>query len=161
MIWRAVQSSLRAIRGRSGSFRPVTRQAGNGLAASLNRYEVPPFALLLPNVRCSQNCSGQSFQNPPRSNDSRLASPNGSVQSSCKSQISTSFKICLHLVRDQGVGGSNPLSPTIQIIYLHPISRLSKTPVQIRIDTAFLTVQQLWPLTTPCVACSINCIERN
>ena len=34
-----------------------------------------------------------------------------------------------HLVRDQGVGGSNPLSPTITINNLQPIPGSSKIPM--------------------------------
>src|ERR1700680_1987068 len=36
-----------------------------------------------------------------------------------KQQISTNLNKCRNLVRDQGVGGSNPLSPTNLFKYLH------------------------------------------
>ena len=37
-----------------------------------------------------------------------------------------------HLVRDQGVGGSNPLSPTNQINNLHPILQAVDAPVVVQ-----------------------------
>ena len=38
--------------------------------------------------------------------------PTGSISINCEPQISTCLYRALNLVRDQGVGGSNPLSPT-------------------------------------------------
>ena len=37
-----------------------------------------------------------------------------------------------HLVRDQGVGGSNPLSPTIKINHLQSIMQTDIAPVSVQ-----------------------------
>jgi len=63
-------------------------------------------------VDCRRFCDGQSFhvQHGPTAFNKRLATV--SISINYKLQISIDFHNLLNLVRDQGVGGSNPLSPT-------------------------------------------------
>ncbi len=51
-----------------------------------------------------------------------------SIQSSYKQPISTDFNNSLKLVRDQGVGGSNPLSPTNNLNALQTSNLLKDRP---------------------------------
>ena len=62
---------------------------------------------------CSRNRDGQSTQNLPTSIGFKSPLAIGSKKSSYEPRISTAINNHLKLVRDQGVGGSNPLSPTI------------------------------------------------
>jgi len=65
------------------------------------------------NRDCSRNCNCQSLQEPQTSTDFNDRHATGSISISYKPQTSTGFNSLWNLVRDQGVGGSNPLSPTI------------------------------------------------
>jgi hypothetical protein len=67
--------------------------------------------------RCSRICSCESLQEPQRATENNEAAATDSVQSICDHQVSTAFNRLWNPVRDQGVGGSNPLSPTI---FLYP-----------------------------------------
>jgi len=51
-----------------------------------------------------------------------------SIQISWKPRISTDFNNQLNLVRDQGVGGSNPLSPTNYFNTLQTLNKLENGP---------------------------------
>src|SRR5664280_1849009 len=64
------------------------------------------------NRDCSRNCNCQSLQEPQTSTDFNDRHATGSISISYKPQLSTDFNNLWNLVRDQGVGGSNPLSPT-------------------------------------------------
>src|ERR1035437_3451873 len=64
------------------------------------------------NRDCSRNCNCQSLQEPQTSTDFNDRHATGSISISYKPQLSTDFNNSWNLVRDQGVGGSNPLSPT-------------------------------------------------
>jgi len=61
--------------------------------------------------RCSRNRSGQSTQEQSRAAAFNKAAATHSIKISYFYVISTDFNECLNLVRDQGVGGSNPFSP--------------------------------------------------
>ena len=63
------------------------------------------------NRDCSRNCNCQSLQEPQTSTDFNDRHATGSISISYKPQLSTDFNNLWNLVRDQGVGGSNPLSP--------------------------------------------------
>ena len=56
-----------------------------------------------------------SAKHPEASDFNKLQNrdPSGSKQTPCELHISIAFNKSFNLVRDQGVGGSNPLSPTI------------------------------------------------
>jgi len=58
--------------------------------------------------RRHQPAEGATLERRPRRRN------NHSFHSSCDQTTSTSFRMRLILVRNQGVGGSNPLAPTIQ-----------------------------------------------
>lgn len=64
-------------------------------------------------IRCSRFRSGQSLEEPRTSTEVNKVAANRSIQSSCGQQISAGFNRLWSAVRDQGVGGLNPLSPTI------------------------------------------------
>ena len=81
--------------------------------------------------RCSRFCSCQSIQNPQRPTGIGMQAVNYSIKSTYFHQFSTDFNRSFDLVRDQGVGGSNPLTPTIIFNNLHrfrdhPQSRCSR-----------------------------------
>ena len=61
---------------------------------------------------CSRNRSGQSILKRFRTTALNKAAATHSIKSSYFLSVSTCFNKSLNLVRDQGVGGSNPLSPT-------------------------------------------------
>src|ERR1019366_2143464 len=74
------------------------------------------------NRDCSRNCNCQSLQEPQTSTDFNDRHATGSISISYKPQLSTDFNNLWNLVRDQGVGGSNPLSPTNIFNELQPHS---------------------------------------
>src|SRR5580693_8364883 len=61
---------------------------------------------------CSRICSCQSIREHCETTTFTIAAANHSITNRWKRSISTDFNSSLKLVRDQGVGGSNPLSPT-------------------------------------------------
>ena len=63
-------------------------------------------------IRCRQNCNSRILKEPQISITFNEQHATGSTSISYKPSISAKFNRLLHLVRDQGVGGSNPLSPT-------------------------------------------------
>src|ERR1035437_5004522 len=75
------------------------------------------------NRDCSRNCNCQSLQEPQTSTDFNDRHATGSISISYKPQLSTDFNNLWNLVRDQGVGGSNPLSPTN---YFQPLTPTAK-----------------------------------
>jgi predicted nucleic acid-binding protein len=62
--------------------------------------------------RCSRICGGESIQNRSDSTAFKQQPATGSTPISYGQQNSTNLNKGWNLVRDQGVGGSNPLSPT-------------------------------------------------
>ena len=84
-------------------------------------YKEPPQIVERETVRtkgftpidCRRFCSCQSTKIQQRSTAFNEQPATGSTAISWKRKTSTSFNRCWNLVRDQGVGGSNPLSPTI------------------------------------------------
>jgi hypothetical protein len=92
-----------------------------------NLFRFRPSVPLSSRVRCSQNCGGQSLQKPVGSIDFHVTAASNLIQSSCEPQISSNPNSRWKLDRDQGVGGSNPLSPTIQFSYLEPIPAYPKS----------------------------------
>ena len=70
---------------------------------------VSPFIRLF---RCSRFCSGLAYKDHPNSPDFNRQAAIGTIQVTSDHHVSTSFTKDLNLVRHQGVGGSNPLSPT-------------------------------------------------
>jgi hypothetical protein len=77
--------------------------------------------------RCSRNRSGQSTLEPFRTTAFNSMAATHSIESSYFHSISTSINKPLKLVRDQGVGGSNPLSPTILSQLNQYVRRLSRS----------------------------------
>jgi hypothetical protein len=71
------------------------------------------FETALTALHRSRFCSGQSALEPFGTTAFNTVAATHSIESSYFSSISTRFNKSLKLVRDQGVGGSNPLSPTI------------------------------------------------
>ena len=69
-----------------------------------------PFIRL---VDCRRFCDGQTFHVQHESTIFNKERATGSISINYKLQISIDFHNARNLVRDQGVGGSNPLSPTI------------------------------------------------
>jgi hypothetical protein len=65
--------------------------------------------------RCSRNRSGQSTLELFRAAAFNGVAATRSIKSSYSHQISTRFNKSFNLVRDQGVGGSNLLSPTNKV----------------------------------------------
>src|ERR1035437_5571150 len=70
-----------------------------------------------------RNCNCQSLQEPQSSTAFHYWHATGSISISYKPQLSTDFNNLWNLVRDQGVGGSNPLSPTN---YFQPLTPTAK-----------------------------------
>ncbi len=70
--------------------------------------------------KCRRFRSGKSLPNPQTSTKLNRATPTRSIESSYFLQISTDFKKRKNLVRDQEVGGSNPLAPTILFNVIEP-----------------------------------------
>jgi len=62
--------------------------------------------------KCRRFCSCQSTRLQQRSTDFNKQAAIGSTAITWNQQNSTDFNRVWNLVRDQGVGGSNPLSPT-------------------------------------------------
>ncbi len=62
--------------------------------------------------KCRRFCDGQSFKLQHGSTSFNNERATGSTSINYKLQISTDINNGRNLVRDQGVGGSNPLSPT-------------------------------------------------
>src|ERR1700746_1191770 len=63
--------------------------------------------------RCRRFCSGQSTRAQQRAITCQSNIATRTTPITCDLQNSIEFNKCWNLVRDQGVGGSNPLSPTI------------------------------------------------
>src|SRR5579872_1688828 len=61
---------------------------------------------------CRRFCSCQSLKELQDSAAFNKQPATGSISTSYEQLISASFNKVLNVVRDQGVGGSNPLSPT-------------------------------------------------
>jgi len=61
---------------------------------------------------CSRICNGQSTPEPQGSTGIKERTVKPSIESTYFHPIPTDFHNRSDLVRDQGVGGSNPLSPT-------------------------------------------------
>src|SRR6059058_2280254 len=57
---------------------------------------------------------------------SRMAAPGAVFLSSPSNTVGEWLSLVEHLVRDQGVGGSNPLSPTNFSFFNHRVSHLSQ-----------------------------------
>jgi hypothetical protein len=68
---------------------------------------------------CSRFCSGLASKEHRISLDFNKVAAIGTIQITLDHQISTDFTKDWNLVRDQGVGGSNPLSPTNLFNILH------------------------------------------
>ena len=83
--------------------------------------------LLEAQAYCRRFCGGQSLSVQHRSTIFNKERVTGSISINCKPQISTDFYNVLNLVRDQGVGGSNPLSPTNLFKHINSISGFSST----------------------------------
>jgi hypothetical protein len=62
--------------------------------------------------RCIRNCGGRSTLEPFRTTTFNSMAAKDSIESCYFRSISADFNKSPKLVRDQGVGGSNPLSPT-------------------------------------------------
>src|ERR1017187_3033292 len=96
------------------------RKAGR---RAIVRASTAPSRPLEPNFantyRCSRNRSGQSTLEPFRTTVFNTKAATHSIKITYFHSISTDFNQSSNLVRDQGVGGSNPLSPTIKINNLH------------------------------------------
>src|ERR1700687_4928983 len=77
----------------------------------LNAHRIvnTPRAVLL---GCRRFCSCESTQAQQKSTDFKQQRATGSTAITWNQQNSTNFNKLWNLVRDQGVGGSNPLSPT-------------------------------------------------
>ena len=64
-------------------------------------------------VRCSRFCSGLASKRHHLSIEFNKAAATRATAITYDHRISTDFTKSKNLVRDQGVGGSNPLAPTI------------------------------------------------
>jgi len=73
---------------------------------------------------CRRFCSGRSTEAQQRSTSNKAAAAKPSTPIACGLQNPIDFNMLWNLVRDQGVGGSNPLSPTNPFKYLHPETKL-------------------------------------
>ena len=76
---------------------------------------------------CRRFCSCQSIRNHQNSTDFNERPATDSISITWKQQNSIDFNRCLNLVRDQGVGGSNPLSPTNLFKHMDSVSGFSST----------------------------------
>src|SRR5258706_7429500 len=63
---------------------------------------------------CRRYCNGQNIEIQHGTIDFNVSVVTDSISITCDPRKSTKFNNRPNLVRDQGVGGSNPLSPTIQ-----------------------------------------------
>src|ERR1035437_5310659 len=90
-----------------------------------SRASTAPSRPLEPNFantyRCSRNRSGQSTLEPFRTTVFNTKAATHSIKITYFRSISTDFNKSSNLVRDQGVGGSNPLSPTNTFNNLQPL----------------------------------------
>jgi hypothetical protein len=77
---------------------------------------------------CSRICSCQSIREHCETTTFTIAAANHSITNRWKRSISTDFNSSLKLVRDQGVGGSNPLSPTNNFSTLQSLNKLKNRP---------------------------------
>jgi len=83
-------------------------QGGAGVVATSNQVTRPPRTV----QPCSRFCGGESTQKQEASTTFNKRRATDSIKTSCDLQISTDFSKLRNLVRDQGVAGSNPVSPT-------------------------------------------------
>ncbi len=72
-------------------------------------------------LECRRFCSGRSTEAQQRSTSHKAVAATPSVPITCGLQNSIVFNERWNLVRDQGVGGSNPLSPTNFFQHLNPL----------------------------------------
>ena len=79
--------------------------------------------------RCRRFCSCQSTRVQQKSADFNMQAATGSTSITWNRQNSIDFNKVWNLVRDQGVGGSNPLSPTNCFQSLAPESQLPNRPL--------------------------------
>src|ERR1035437_2848030 len=98
------------------------RKAGR---RAIVRASTAPSRPIEPNFantyRCSRNRSGQSTLEPFRTTVFNTKAATHSIKITYFRSISTDFNKSSNLVRDQGVGGSNPLSPTNTFNNLQPL----------------------------------------
>jgi len=80
-------------------------------------------------LRRRRFCSGQSIKAQPRATACRGEAATHSVSITCGLQNPIGFNKRWNLVRDQGVGGSNPLSPTNILKHLNCASGFPSTSV--------------------------------
>ena len=88
-------------------------------------------------TRCRKNCNCQILKEHQTSIAFNERRATGSISTRYEPQISTSFDRLWNLVRDQGVGGSNPLSPTnyFQLLTATGTQVVSKpTPVEFALN---------------------------
>jgi hypothetical protein len=125
-VFRTEPSTILVFRSRRGArcgadsqpVKPAAREATE--IAFLKRFTP---------TRCSRNCDGRSLQKHQSSIGFKTEPANYSKQINWEPLISTGFKKRRELVRDQGVGGSNPLSPTNIIIRLRTVFSFRKSPL--------------------------------
>src|SRR5207245_5768284 len=78
-------------------------------------------------VECRRFCVGRSTRVQQRSTQATSPTATRSTAITCARPNSITFNNCWNLVRDQGVGGSNPLSPTIIFKHLNVTSGFPST----------------------------------
>src|SRR6266436_6319669 len=76
---------------------------------------------------CRRFCVGRSTPVQQRSTQATSPAATRSTVITCALQNSIAFNNCWNLVRDQGVGGSNPLSPTNLFKHLNVTSGFPST----------------------------------
>ena len=91
------------------------------------------------NFLCRRFCDSQSFHVQREAITFNQERARGSISIGSELQISTAFHNVPNLVRDQGVGGSNPLSPTNSFPLFTASARSSK------------------PITLCCARCASAC----
>ena len=117
------------------NLRPHCSEANLFQVKGSNNYQLQTVAMRIVSMEgftsttCRQNCGCQSIpiqQTSTAFNDRHATS---STSITWNPQLSTDFNKAWNLVRDQGVGGSNPLSPTN---VFNEINSISGIPVASR-----------------------------